>query len=213
MLASHFIRNFSGNSEKSYKPDGRSVGKSVYLIITQCAKMKLFYKDVANHDYRLLFPSSQPPKFLDFLGWPELFNAKHPYLMTRDTQHLAEGSHNKIPQFSNSTLFHSLFTSDVLNWMRRINTNKRKEAVYTEGSVTVDFFCCCCFNPFEQLNWEQHGGQTRTFSVPGPASSSAAVHAPLCSACWAESVNGTERCERWQKAAGPENVEWKKKGD
>lgn len=148
-----------------------------------------------------------------FLANPN-YSTQNNHICTRDTQHLAEGSHNKeAPGDFNSThpVFLSLFTSDVLNWMRRINANKRKEAVYTEGSVTVDFCCCrCCFNPFELFNWEQHGGRTRTFSVPGPASSSAAVRAPLCSACWAESANGTERCERWQKAAGPENTEWKK---
>lgn len=55
----------------------------------------------------------------------------------------------------------------------------------------------------ELFNWERRGGQTQTFSAPGPASSSAAVRAPLCWACWAESASGTKRCERWQTAAGP----------
>lgn len=103
----------------------------------------------------------------------------------------------------------------------------REKKWYTEGSVTVTvdffflkltpillFFCFilfCIFNPLKPFNWERHGGQTQTFSVPGPASSSAAVRAPLCLEHWAESVSGIKHCERWQKAAGPESAERKKK--
>lgn len=73
-------------------------------------------------------------------------------------------------------------------------------------------FCSTCNSFFAgQFNWEQRGGQTQTSSAPGPASSSAAGRAPLCSARWVESVNGTGRCEHWQKAAGPEYTEGKKK--
>ena len=96
----------------------------------------------------------------------------------------------------------------------RWDTNKwEKRSDRNRGLFTVVFFCCfrfssCISNSCSRCRFssEQHGGRTRTSSAPGPASSSAAGRAPLCSACWVESVSETARCERWQTAAGPENT-------
>lgn len=53
------------------------------------------------------------------------------------------------------------------------------------------------------FSWEPHGGRRQTCAVLGPASSSAAEHAPLCWACWSESENGKAHRGHWRRAAGP----------
>lgn len=90
---------------------------------------------------------------------------------------------------------------------------EREEEIETGGCVTVFMLHLEMLFAGERFNWERRGGRRQTSSAPGPASSSAAEHAPLCLTCWVGSVNGTEHCERWQKAAGPESKMEKQRSD
>lgn len=184
------------------------MSKSHGLIITECANKISWGEKVP----RLLtsFPMSTT-SVSGFLGFPDLIQHN---ISVRWHWHLADCFFN---------LLHWLKTTDSQNWhlIQFSGLLEEEKNTWEKGSSLqralsqsqqISFLLCILpplffilLNQSELFNWERHGGQTQTFSVPGPASSSAAVRAPLCWACWAESVSGTKRCERWQTAAGPES--------